>query len=452
MEFAELKKEEHNSNPMPLQKKSINHHLKTSQNMPSGDVRFCQNRREEAENQTVTVVQKMRWLWNGEKWLPMYPTEEEPPEIKGFERGAICNTGDYDPKLAIPFSPKFEPDKFALFKLLGKAKDNDLYRTLLENALMAKIYVNYTEPIDEIPPGTTLLTVESDFPGEVYVKDKTLYIIKIHGMGRAKEAESYLQRLTLAEIEIIHGDNKDEEIIESRLGGKTMYRLNYLSSVHLIIMPLSTLGQLDKRKYNIDWIQTEYPHEWIVCLETNETYFVADIKWANGSLVTALINVLNQHCEISSVDLYGTAGSLNPEIGPGTLVTPQGPFHSIDTEYRGNPQDTENVAVGVNGFCRTNGHGNVSSILDEDDLGVRDLVDMGVDTVDMEGYHLVRKLNEMKEEGKEIPLRMIFRIHDVVTSEDENITKPREQNEITWRKKIETDGQILKAFGLSCWQ
>lgn len=469
MEFAEIEKKQHNlectgnekmsslqfRESRSLQRKIMNDSLKISQGISSGEVRFCQHKREAVENQTINIVQKMKWIWNGKEWIPMYPTAEEPPKIRGDVRGAVCIIGDYNPESAKPYSPKFNTEDFALYKLLGKFQQDDASyperKSLLKNASKACIYLNSPIDINTVTHGAKLLTSNNDFPGMVYESNRVLYITNIHGMGRAKEAESYLQCLTLARIEIISGDKTDEDIIESRLGTDTIDTLKGISSIHLIIMPLSTLGTINKRRYDITWRQVEYQHEWIKCYETNKIYFVADIKWANGSLVTALINVLCKYCNILSTDLYGTAGSLNSEIKPGMLVAPEGPFCSIDPEYREEAQEIGNQAASIRGLTVTRGHGNVSSILDEDDLGVRELIYDNIDTIDMEGYHLVRKLNEMKREGKEIPLRMIFRIYDLITSEESNITKPPVYNEETLRKKKEIDKRILHAFGLQTY-
>ena len=66
-------------------------------------------------------------------------------------------------------------------------------------------------------------------------------------------------------------------------------------------------------------------------------------------------------------------------------------------------------------------HGNVSSILEETDDGVRNLLlRKKIHVVEMEAYHLVKKLESMKYAGK---LKIVFKIHDVVTSETENMSK-----------------------------
>ncbi len=344
------------------------------------------------------------------------------------------------------FTPKFDREGLALFKLLGPSNGADFQQNavLIRGAAQADIYINGMDY-----PGNlgTLLKPASDFPGAVYHRGGTISITHIVGTGRLKEAESYLKELGLENIRTIDCGSDPNEIVKHKL--ERAYEYINGKNVSLSIMPLSTLAVANRRKdVEMVWSNRiggdpDYQFE-VVRVKKDQIHFVADIKWANGILVKELLDVLDGWgVTFSSVNLFGIAGSLVPVLGPDTMVVPRGEIHSLD-QHHAEPVSIPWNDVFIPGSMLTMDHGNVSSILEENAVGVKKLLDeKQIHVVEMEAYHLVRKLEEMEYTGK---LKIVFKIHDVVTSETQNISISPPQNHGTLLAKQERDKLILEAF------
>lgn len=339
------------------------------------------------------------------------------------------------------FGAKFDRESFAFYKLLGS--DGMRHSDSLKSATSAIIYRNGQPNISSLG---TLCTSRSDFPGQVYLDRSKVSIINILGDGRLKEAKSYLKEIGIKTGEIVDSGIKTDDIIKEKIKCAEIYIAN--KEVSLSIMPLSTIAQAKGKVKEIIWSNyiggdSDYQFEIIHCYK-GKTHFIADIKWANGILVENLIQVLNDwKVRFESINLFGIAGSLIPILGPNTLVVPRGEIHSLDPDYDEPVSIPWNNAF-IPGAMLTMDHGNVSSILEETDDGVRNLLlRKKIHVVEMEAYHLVKKLESMKYTGK---LKIVFKIHDVVTSETENISIPTPQDARTLIAKQERDNIILEAF------
>lgn len=338
-------------------------------------------------------------------------------------------------------------DSYALYKLLGKDTDDNNYAyraSCLKQATQATIYTN----ADIRPPGI-LLTRESDFPGEVYFSDPELFVVKIIGEGRLKEVKSYLEKVGIGNIVVVGSGEKDKTWIAKKIAPAKSLIEN--KGIDLSVMPVSTIAS-DTDQTGILWsghmYGTDRDYQFEIITRKGKIHFVADIRWANGVLVKSLLRVLQDwNVTLNAVNLYGIAGSLIPAIPPGSMVVPRGEIHSLDPEHADKPVRIPGNDAFIPGSVLTMDHGNVSSILEETSEGVKQLLlYRNIHVVEMEAYHLVKELNRMDYTGT---LKIVFKIHDVVTSPQENISIPVPQNAQTLVAKRERDKIILEAFQIS---
>jgi len=248
--------------------------------------------------------------------------------------------------------------------------------------------------------------------------------MNVLGEGRIKEAASYVKEIGIKNVEVKRSGESTEKIVENKI--ILAKGLVEGKKLDLSVMPLSSLLAASKarRLGPLSWWSRfnggDNDYQFAIIDLKGKLHFIADIRWANGILVKDLLSVLQSwHVSFESVNLYGIAGSLTSEIGPDTLVVPAGGHvHSLDPEHREPVHITNGIKLP--GATLVMNHGNVSSILEETDQAVRELrLSKKVSVVEMEAYHLLQKLESMEYTGT---VKIVFKIHDVVTSPKKNIS------------------------------
>lgn len=110
------------------------------------------------------------------------------------------------------------------------------------------------------------------------------------------------------------------------------------------------------------------------------------------------------------------------------MVIPRGRIYSLS------PQHLEEVIIPRNDTEISEAmfvmdHGHVTSVLQEDNASIRNLLEVKkIHTLEMEAYHVIKKLTEMGYSGT---INMVFTVSDIITSPQENITNPAERTQAT---------------------
>jgi hypothetical protein len=352
-----------------------------------------------------------------------------------------------------------KPHEFAFAKLLGKPPmgqggDNPQARSLLLDANPIYIHRDITS-IAQLGSGFNPLTLNSDFPGQIYLKGTEAHIINLVSDSRLQELLHYLSAIGIKRERIHVSKSKvDTQKLIAEQIGPALAQIKG-QDIDVSAMPISIVGQLLREHQNqVQVIATNtrsgplylVPYPYYLLSVNGNLHLVVDIKWANGEIVKDALEAVKQYAKsIKAVNLHGIAGSLNEDLKRNTLVMPQGGMvHSVlpgnkpvEIGKNVNPEPVEGVKVTVN-------HGHVTNILQEDDKTIKQLQKQTA-TVEMEAHPLLQKLEEMKFTGT---VRIIFTISDIVTSPEHNITQREEQTEQTMLQRMERNRIVIRAFKL----
>ena len=160
-------------------------------------------------------------------------------------------------------------------------------------------------------------------------------------------------------------------------------------------------------------------------------HLLVNIADAHGDMAYHVTKAITDKQPDAVFNLLGTAGSLDgKEIPPGTMVAPEGVMTSIEP---GRDQVKLDNAVKMEGATYVKNHTNVSTLLREHDNGVEQMSKLHARTMDMESYHVVRALEELKKKPE---LRILFRVSDVANSKEMGAQRERKTVE---KEKLQQD-------------
>jgi hypothetical protein len=285
------------------------------------------------------------------------------------------------------------------------------------------------------------LNASGDFPVKlIEAGDRTIHAVNILGKGRETELLSYLDMLDIA---YKFADEAPLDVEEHLI--QTLHIKDWPKKINLSIMPLSIVFQIQKpEKYFCTDKGFPYPFATFVVL--GQQHVVCDIKWANGVVVEHLIKAIaKNNITLVSANLHGICGSLTPALSRGTMVVPRGEIESLSPEHRAKVRIPSNE-VTIPGGIFVMGHGHVTTIMQEDDVSLRKLLEESeIHTLEMEAYHFVKGLEDTGHTGK---IKLVFTVSDVMTSPHENLGNPEPKNEGTFIARQKKNKVIIEAFNL----
>jgi hypothetical protein len=356
---------------------------------------------------------------------------------------------DQIPAVERQWQQGLDPQAFAWRKLVSADTDRDL----LLGAPRVVIHRDVDAAIDSV----RVLNEASDFPVKLHLDDKNdVHAVKVLGAGRETELRSYLAMVGVTNVVLAN-----ESATDVREHLRAALKMDHWpKNIHLSIMPLSILRQLDYSKvsnprgnpfdrygYQILTVlaerQTKGPTDE---READQQHVVCDIVWANGAVVEHLLHAIHaKGIRLESANLHGICGALTWALRRGDMVVPRGRIESLSPEHRDGPFIPRND-VSIPGGTYVMDHGHVTTIMQEDDASLAFLLNEAeVHTVEMEAYHFVKGLEAMGHLGQ---IKIVFTVSDVMTSPHENLGNPEPKTSETFIARQRRNRVVMTAFGL----
>jgi hypothetical protein len=155
--------------------------------------------------------------------------------------------------------------------------------------------------------------------------------------------------------------------------------------------------------------------------------------------------------DVRRVSVYGTAGSLDTELPPGTWFMPA---HGVRGYLQGPPRRFRartypvNQDIGPNGVpegVRRTTHINVDNLLQEHRRATDWMIRHGITTADMELWHVLRAVHE---DPRRLSTRAIFHVTDVATSAEHGAGAHTGSVELASRRQTFETEVVLRFLGL----
>jgi hypothetical protein len=203
-----------------------------------------------------------------------------------------------------------------------------------------------------------------------------------------------------------------------------------------------TIGELALP--GVEYIAPQAGFKHAIFIHGGKKHLILGIDEAHGDLAYhAMREVLNTQPNLKRVGVHGTAGSLTSDIPPERFVIPKSPHQKLETPTadfpnRLNVPDWPTVT-----------HGNVSTLMQEHRAALDQLQAKGIQTVDMEAFHIVRALAEYERTGGGMrELRIALRVSDVATEAELGAHRVRALSAEVLNQRLANLARLLQEMGL----
>lgn len=365
----------------------------------------------------------------------LLPSAHEPAPSDQFD-----DTGPADLPERLPTG--LDPVTYAGQKLAGQGSEHDLAARLVLIRTTPRIVLHRDRSTITGLPGHTHVNEGSDFVGGVFhhASEGVLRVVNLAGDSAYEQTRTYLRVLGAeGRITTSRGRLDARQPVLAGIGHLRWYRDG---PVGLSILPLSLVHPvlLEHRK-RLKVLAQDL--RFVAFVVDGSVQLAVEIAWANADLAGVLLDVLHERgVPLSAVNLHGICGSLDEKLGPGALVRPQG---KVYPERGGAPLELRNRST-VEAAAEV-AHGHVENVLHETPAQVEEFLRLGVRTVEMEAYHVLRRLHQRGFTGT---VRMVFSVIDVVTSDKQNLTEASKsvKNDTTLKAKQDRNRLVLEDFAL----